>query len=253
VEPQQVNNQKRAILIVGSLFAVVALVLGIVLATQDDDDPETTGASSTTTTEATTTSTSAPGASTTTTTIDPDDLDLAAFPDLRSGDRYDDPVALVRAFATEVLGFDTDLRLSDFQPGDNRSGEVAVSPAVGQRETTVGVRQLSDGAWVVVGAQSPTIQVETPAPRTRISSPQPLLGAASAFEGNVLVQLYADGSNAPIGATNVLGRGDGVLGEFEGSLTFTVPEGATHGLLVFSEASAEDGTTVAATALRVEL
>jgi hypothetical protein len=67
----------------------------------------------------------------------------------------------------------------------------------------------------------------------------------------VLVQLYADGSNAPLGATNVLGRGDGVLGEFDGSIEFTVPEGATHGLLVLSEGSAEDGTTVAATAIRV--
>ena len=62
---------------------------------------------------------------------------------------------------------------------------------------------------------------------------------------------WADGSNAPIGATNVLGRGDGVLGDFEGELAFTVPEGATHGVLVLSEASAEDGTTVAATAIRV--
>ena len=51
------------------------------------------------------------------------------------------------------------------------------------------------------------------------------------------VQLYADGSNAPIGATNVLGRGDGVLGDFSGTLSFTVPEGATHGVLVLSEGS----------------
>jgi hypothetical protein len=249
VEPQRVTNQKRVILVVGSLFALVALGLGIVIATQDDDDPEATGASSTTSSSTTATSTTA--ASTTSTTLDPEDLDLAAFPDLRSGDRYDEPVALVEAFATEVLGFDTDLRLSEFQQGDSRSGEVVVSPAVGERETTVAVRQLADGSWVVVGAQTPTIQVETPIARTRISSPQPLIGAASAFEGNVLVQLYADGSNAPIGATNVLGRGDGVLGDYDGALTFTPPDGATHGLLVFSEASAEDGTTIAATALRV--
>lgn len=244
------TNQKRAIFVVGSLLAAVALILGIVIATDDDDDDaETTASSTTTTTTSTPTSTTA--ASTTTTTIDPADLDLAAFPDLRSGDRYDDPVALVRAFATELLGFDTDLVVSDFQPGDNRSGEVVIAPAAGRQETTVGVRQLADGAWVVVGAQTATIQLDTPVPRTRISPPQPLIGRASTFEGNVLVQLYVDGSNAAIGATNVLGRGDGVLGDFEGELAFTVPQGATHGLLVLSEGSADDGTTVAATAIRV--
>jgi hypothetical protein len=245
-----VTNQKRAIFVVGALIAVVALVLGVVIAAQDDDDTDSATSSSTTTTAPPDTS-STTAASTTTTTIDPGDLDLAAYPDLRSGDRFDDPVGLVRAFATEVLGFDTDLELSAFQQGDSRSGEVVVSPAVGNLETTVAVRQLADGAWVVLGADTTTIQLDTPVARTRISSPQPLIGRASAFEGNVRVELYADGSNAPIGATNVLGRGDGVLGEFTGDLTFSVPEGATHGVLVLSEGSAEDGTTVAATAIRV--
>jgi hypothetical protein len=249
VEPQRVANQKRAIFVVGALIAVVALVLGLVIAAQDDDEPDATTATSTSTTASSTTSTAA--ASTTSTTVDPDDVDLAAYPDLRSGDRFDDPVGLVRAFATELLGFDTDLVLSDFRQGDSRSGEVVVSPAVGTQETTVAVRQLADGAWVVVGADTPTIQLDTPVARTEITSPQPLIGRASAFEGNVRVELFADGSNAPIGATNVLGRGDGVLGEFTGDLSFTVPEGATHGLLVLSEGSARDGTTVAATAIRV--
>jgi hypothetical protein len=252
VEPQRVTNQKRVILVVGSLVAVVALVLGIIIATQDDDDPETTGSSSTTTTVAPS-STTTTAASTTSTTIDPDDLDLAAFPDLRSGDRYDDPVSLVRAFATEVLGFDTDLRLSELQQGDARSGEVVVSPATGSLETTVAVRQLADGAWVVVAANTPTIQLETPIARTRLASPQPLIGAASAFEGNVLVQLYADGSNAPIGATNVLGRGDGVLGDFEGEIEFDDPTGATHGVLVLTSDSGEDGAPIEAAVLRVLL
>ncbi len=249
----QLTNQKRAILVVGSLIGIVAVTLGVAVVVQDDDDAETTSTSTVldTTTTALPTSTTAPP--TTSSTIDADELDLAVYPDLRGPDRFDDPVALVRAFATEILGFDTDLIVGSLQVGDSRSGEIEVSPRTGGPATTVAVRQLADGAWAVVAATTETIFVQTPIARTRISSPQPLIGKAAAFEGHVNVSLFVDGQLAPLADTFVLGRGDGVLGDFEGSLTFVAPEGATHGLLVFSEGSAEDGTTVAATALRVKL
>ncbi len=246
------RTQKRAILIVGSLIGVVALILGIVIATDDDDDGDEVSSASSTSTfvDVSSTTTTAP-ASTTTTTIDAGDLDLAAYPDRRGDTRFDSPESLVEAFATELLGFDTSVVLGSFQQGDLRSGEIEISRRAGGAKTNVAVRQLADGAWVVVAASTESIVLDTPIPRTRISSPQPLIGAAAAFEGHVNVTLYADGDNVPIATSFVLGRGDGVLGDFTGSLPFTVPEGATHGVLVLSEPSAEDGTTHVATALRV--
>ena len=97
------------------------------------------------------------------------------------------------------------------------------------------VRQLGDGSWFVIGATTETIVLTTPANGARITSVQPLLGEASAFEGHVDVALYADGRGSPIATTFVTGRGDGVLGQFEGGLDFDVPDGATHGTLVLTE------------------
>jgi hypothetical protein len=67
------------------------------------------------------------------------------------------------------------------------------------------------------------------------------------------VLLFADGSTEPIARTFVTGRGDGVLGPFEGALEFDVPDGAERGTLVLISPSGEDGSTIAAAAVRVLL
>ena len=249
------TTQKRVVLVAGAVLAVVALLLGIALAGDDDgdgDDAGTTTTASTSTTSEPTSTTSGP----TTTTAPPtaEDLDVAAFPDLRGGARFQDPEALVKAFATQVLGFDTDLEVGELQLGDSRSGEIAVRPTAEGGPgpvTTVAVRQISDDSWVVVTAYTETIQVVAPETGMPVSSPLALEGSAAAFEGHVDVALYALGQPTPIGTTFVTGRGDGVLGDFTGELTFEVPDGATHGVLVLSAPSAQDGTTWAATAIRV--
>jgi len=248
MDAPQDPTQKRVLIGLGVVVAVVALILGIfALAGGDDDDGDTTTTiGSSTTSSVTSTSTTVA----TTTTVAADDLDAAVFPDLTGTERFGDPVALARAFATGPLGFRDDLTVGSFAAGDSRSGEVEVSAVAGQ-PTTVLVRQLGDGSWFVIGATTETIVLSTPANRARITSVQPLLGEASAFEGHVAVALYADGRGSPIATTFVTGRGDGVLGPFEGELAFDVPDGATHGTLVLTSPSGEDGSTISATAIRV--
>lgn len=232
------------------MLALVAVVLAAVLITGGDDDPEatTTTSSSTSSTSTSTTATTAP---TTSTTLSGADLDHAVYPDLTSGTPFTDPAEMVTSFATQVLGFDTDVVVGALQQGDARSGEFAIHPKGSTAITTVPVRQISDGSWVVLGASTDSIRLDTPIAGSKISSPQPLLGAAYAFEGTVDVTLYADGQQTAIANTFVMGRGDGVLGRFDKPFPFTVPAGATRGVLVLSSANGEDGTTVAAIAIRV--
>jgi hypothetical protein len=149
-----------------------------------------------------------------------------------------------------MLGF-VDPIVGDFAQGDTRSGEVEVRSFAQGKPTTVLVRQLEDDTWFVLGASVESIRLDTPEAGAPISSPEQLTGAASAFEGTVDVRLFVDGVTDPIAETFVTGRGDGVLGDFTGELTFDLPAGAQHGALVLSEASAEDGSTVAATVIRV--
>jgi hypothetical protein len=233
--------------------AVLAIVVGAIALTGGVVDKTTTSGTSTTSSSSTSssTSTSTSLAPTTTTTLPAADLDAAVYPALASGAvGFDDPVDLTKAFALEVLGFDDDLLVGPFQAGDAQSGEVEIRPRVGADPTVVLVRKLSDGSWAVIGAHTDSIRLDTPVARTAISSPQPLLGAAQAFEGHVNVSLYADGQEVAIANTFVLGRGD-ELGPFSGQLTFTVPKGATRGVLVLSAAGGDDGSTIAATAIRV--
>ncbi len=105
----------------------------------------------------------------------------------------------------------------------------------------------------MIAAETDSIRLATPGERARISSPQALSGQAYAFEGTVDVRLFVDGTQEPIAGTFVTGRGDGVLGDFEGELSFVAPEGPTHGVLVLTSGGGEDGAPIAAQVVRVRL
>lgn len=243
-----VDDRRQRNIIIGVAIVILAAAIALVVAVVGgDDDADTT----TTTTSTTTPSTTSTLPEVTTTTVLAADLDLSVYPDLSTGSRFDDPVALVRSFATSVLGFDTGVVVGELQQGDARSGEVEIHPPSSPGITTVAVRQISDDTWVVVAATTGTIELDTPIGGTRISSPQPLLGRATAFEGHVDVMLYVDGQEAPIATSFVTGHGDGTLGDFRGQLRFTAPKGATRGFLVLSSPNGDDGTTIAAVAIRI--
>jgi hypothetical protein len=247
MDAQRATNRNRLLLGVAAAAAVVALVVGALALTGDDD--KRIDAADTTTSEVT--STTAPTTTESTTAVVPATVDQAApvFPDPSTSRRFDDPVALTQAFASELLGF-RDPIIGAFAAGDSRSGEVEVWANPRGAPTTVVVRQLEDDTWFVLGAIVDSIRLDTPEPGATISSPQPLAGAAFAFEGHVAVRLFVDGVAEPIAETFVLGRGD-EMGDFSGELTFDLPAGAQHGVLVLFEPSAQDGSATAATVIRV--
>ncbi|MCA1656609.1 MAG: GerMN domain-containing protein, partial [Actinobacteria bacterium] len=181
------------------------------------------------------------------------------------GDRtFLDPVAAAREFATRYLGM-VDPFVFDFAEGGPGDGEVGIgfrysegrTPVANPKPTTsVVVRQLGrrgdSGAWTVTAAWSPNIEVSEPQPLSRVSSPLPLTGRASAFEGHVNVSVREDAmvAGASLGEGFVTGRGDGELGPFSGHVAFRSPS-KPAGAVVFSDRSAADGQMLRATVVRV--
>ncbi len=249
MDVQRTTQRNRVLLGVGAAAAAVAVVVGVLALTSDDEKIRTAG--STTTSDVTTSSTGSTSTASSTITSIPNAVDPATpiFPDATTARRFDDPVALTRAFAVDFLGF-SDPVLGQLAQGDSRSGEVEVRAFAQGQPTTVLVRQLEDDTWFVIGASVASIRLDSPTNGATISSPEALRGAAQAFEGHVAVRLYVDGVSDPITETYVLGRGD-AMGDFTGELTYAVPSGARHGVLVLLEPSAKDGSTVAATVIRV--
>jgi hypothetical protein len=249
---------------------VTALVGGFVAGRGDDpheigtsgsnttDAPTTTEAparttttvpSTTSTSTASSTSTSAP----TTTTAPPssaipaDVLDQAAWPRPSSDVRFDDPVAAANSFARFYVHFAAPV-VGAFRAGDSRSGEVPVQPRAGGPETTVLVRQLSDGHWYVTGATTADITVDQPAAGATLACPQAVSGRALAFEGTVQVRMDAyqpDGRRVTLGQGTVTGSGSPPAGPFTGDIACTIPGGVeSSGVVMFREIDESgDGTT----------
>ncbi|MEQ1788346.1 MAG: Gmad2 immunoglobulin-like domain-containing protein [Acidimicrobiales bacterium] len=250
MDARQDDNRNRLLIGLGAAAAAVAVVVGVLALTGDDDEPVV--ADTTTTTEGSATSEATTTSETTTTVFEGVDPDLPVFPDPTSSQRFDDPVALATAFAHDFVGFREPI-VGAFAQGDSRSGEVEVRGYANGAVTVVLVRQLEDDTWFVIGSVTDSIRVSTPETGATISSPQPLVGQAYAFEGTVNVRFYVDGTQEPIAETVVTGRGDGVLGDYSGELEFTDASGATHGVLVLVALSGEDGSATEATVLRVRL
>ena len=254
MDAQQDTKRNRILMAVGAAAAAIALVVGAVVLSQDDDEVNTADTTTTLTGETTTTEATTTTEGTTTTTAFAPVVDPSApiFPDPNTSQRFDDPVAVASAWAKDVVGF-RDPIADPFQAGDNRSGEVEIRSFAESAPTVVLVRQLEDDTWFVIGATTDSIQLSEPTTGATISSPQTLAGAAYAFEGVVNVRLYVDGVTEPIAETFVMGRGDGVLGDFSSPIDFSAPAGSQYGVLLFSEASGEDGSAIFAAAIRVAL
>ena len=184
-------NKRTAALMLGAL-ALVAVACG----------------STTKTTTATTATTASSTAETPTTRVAPDTL-TAVFPTAASTARYQDPVAVVRAFATDYAGFVNPL-VGPYQGGDSRSGEVEVRSVAAGPVTTVFVRMLgSDNSWWVLGASTPNINLSEPAWFASISSPVTLKGTSRAYEGTVSTQVREDDNDRPLGEGSVTGGSRG--------------------------------------------
>lgn len=234
---------------VGIAIGVVAVIVGVLLlltAGDADDD----GAASTSTVAPTTEESTTSVEPTTTSTTEPafDDAP-AVFPDPTGSTRFDDPVAVTRAFALD-LGFD-DPVIGEYMAGDTRSGEIEVRPSTNGPVTTVLVRQLSGSDdWWVIGAATDAIQVRVPDALATITSPVRVQGTSTAFEANVAVVVRQDGVTAPLMRSFVMGGSNGEMGPFDATLSYPTPT-ADHGTIVFATYSMEDGALWEASTVRV--
>lgn len=247
MDAERVTGRNRVLLGIGAAAAVAAVVVGALAIANDDDEISTVASTTTTGDDGSTTT---PDDGTATTSRAPTvDRSVPVFPDPATSRRFDDPKAVTLSFARDLLGF-SDPIVGEYQAGDSRSGEVELRAFAQSAPTIVIVRQLEDDTWFVLGATVESIRLDSPEAAATISSPEPLRGAAHAFEGHVGVKLYADGIAEPIAETYVTGRGD-EMGDFSGELTFEVPNGVRDGVLVLSEGGGEDGATIRATVIRV--
>lgn len=261
--PEAASTDRRPWMVALSAAFVLAIALAAFFVGRATDDDEASTATTTTSTPATATSpttpttsrpttTSTSGAGTTTTQPPVIDTSTAVWPVAGSGTTYDDPVEAARGFAVDLLGF-RDPVLGAFQAGDSRSGEVELRPVANGPVTTVFVRQLSGSDdWWVLGAATANIQVTAPEALQVITSPVALAGTSTAFEAQVTVLLYEDGTDEPIGTGYVMGGSMGDVAPFTGSLDFRTPS-AEHGALVLLTQSMQDGSTWEASVLRVGL
>ncbi len=141
--------------------------------------------------------------------------------------------------------------IGQFQQGDARSGEVPVQPSTTGPVTTVLVRELgTDNSWWVLGAGTAAIALTEPVWDASITSPAMLKGSAMAYKGTVQTQVREDDNSKPLGQGYVTG-GNTAMGSFSGSLAFSRAR-ATYGAVVLYTTSAETGTVMAASVIRVQ-
>jgi hypothetical protein len=273
------TTKKKWPLIAGAVALIAALVVALVLITTGDDDdtessatteatattvvsdtteaPATTDGAATTqppeTTDDTSSPTSEPPSTESPTTQAPpvpDEVSTAIWPWYPTDLRYGDPVEAAVGFATDFLGF-VDPIASEFMAGDNRSGEVEIRSFESGPATVVFVRQLTaDDSWWILGAASENITIDEPAALAEVTSPLTVSGTALAFEGTVDLQLRADGNGEPVLEGFVTGSGGPEAGPYSEMFEFTSP-GETGGALVMRSLSAEDGSTLEASAMRI--
>lgn len=258
---ERVRRQRGWLIAAGVTIVALLAALVIVLVADDEDDDVTAGTTTTmvddsttttTTEEPTTTTTEATATSTTEPTggeLSDDERTTIVWPSPDEDFRYDEPLPAVRGFADELVGF-TDPVYGDFRAGDSRSGEVEVRPFENGVVTTVLVRQLSDGNWYVLAAETDEIELDQPTAGDEIDAPLTVSGEARAFEGMVSVAVYELGGTSPLGEGTVIGGGGGELAPFDGEIDYESPE-AEQGVVVLSTSSGRDGGAAAATAVPV--
>lgn len=255
------SPRTRWLLAAAAAVVLVAAVGGGLLLSRDDpddkvdisDETPTTEPPPPETTEADTPDTTVeePPSSTasTTPTSEPDIVDeveaRAIWPRPSSEVRFDDPVGAARSFALYYARFG-DPVIGEFRQGDNRSGEVPVQPRPDAPETTVLVRQSSQGEWFVIGSITENISVERPTAGSTLSCPMVASGTALAFEGTVQVRIDAyqpDGDRVEMGSGFVTGGG-GPAAPFSGQINCTVPTGVEdYGIATFFTADESEQTT----------
>jgi len=247
------SADRRVLWAVLAITALLAAALVVALVRPDNSTPVTVPVTVPTTVPTTAAPATVPPTSgtTATTVTAPVDTSVAAWPQVGSTLRYDNPVAAARGFAVNFLGFINPV-VGPFQAGDTRSGEIEVRAKATGPATTMFVRQLDvDNSWWVLGAATDNIRVTEPSALDTISSPVHLTGTSTAFEATVSVLIYGDGDMTPLARRFVMGGSNGEFGPFDALFEFSSPGAATAGTVVLFTESMEDGRMWEASVIRV--
>ena len=165
-----------------------------------------------------------------------------------------DATSTALAFARDYLAMPDPSVVEPFVATGPGEGHVVIRSRPGPAlHTTVELWTPRDGGpWVVVGATCGDIVVDQPRPLDVIGGRVVLTGRSDAFEAVVNVEVREDGatSGEVLGSTIVMGGGSGELEPFAGDVVVS-PATAPAGAVVFVIYSAEDGTVVQASVVRV--
>ena len=153
-----------------------------------------------------------------------------------------DPVTVARVFTDSFAGWKIEVDGSEVTGSSGNGwnatvrfrvyiGEEPLQPISRHTLRLVGLRGTEHPAWFVAGLSSENIQVRTPAAGAMVSSPLPVAGRASAYEGNVLVEVRDDSGRRLFAGNLQAGAPD--LVPFEARLAFS-PATTKGGLLVVS-------------------
>ncbi|TML86635.1 MAG: hypothetical protein E6G06_20440 [Actinobacteria bacterium] len=238
-------RRRAGLAALGLAAAAVVVVALIPVLGGDDTTTVAVTAPSTTTREATpTTPTTSPA---TTLPIPPARPPNAIWP-FPGGTTFSDPGAVAVSFARYYL------RMPDPTVESTAlSARVVEIRARRDRPAVTSVTvEESGGDWFVTGARTKNIDLATPEPGNRVTSPMRIRGTSTAFEAQVNWEVREEsaGPGRKLGEGFFMGGSNGQFGPFDASLTFAPPSRSAGAIVLFTR-SAEDGAVSEATVVPV--
>ena len=267
---RRVRRRRRAGAAAAAIAAVVIAIAAVpAVLDRDDQRVDTTPAhDGTSARRSTTTTVPAPTTSSTSTTaVAParGDVTTAIWPFTTSAelDAYEanpgvgmffDPEATALELARAYLGMPAPVRDGAVERPAADRAVVRVRPKPSSHAVTVVAMRRFDGAggpWSVTGATTEDIQLDVPGAGDRVASPVHVAGRSIAFEAVVHAEVREDGQafGQSLAATTVMGGGT-EMEPFGGDITFDRPTRPAGAVVLFTD-SAEDGSIVEATVVRV--
>ncbi len=220
-----------------SVAAIVALVFGLAQVIDTDDGPQRVRVGGSPETTVTPTTTPTPTTA------------VAAVPSRAVwNETFADPETAAKEFATKYLGMTAPTVVA--ADGD---AQYLVRAKSGRGPFTRVSTVFEGGKWVVSGAYSDNLQLESPAANALINSPVELRGRSLAYEAHVNVEVRQVNQIAGQSLASTFytgGGGSGTVEPFRTTVTFR-PSATPTGALVLLTYSAEDGSVMEATVVPI--